>query len=495
MPHGLEITKADGTTRLIDAASLGGTFVAAIRQEANVSQTHVFPGVPPGALRVIQAVPGNHSWAVGSSGSNAALIVTSFSQLGQASLFIVLAREAADPAFGVMVSNGSEQAANSLYAQPIFSGVGSISLAPFATDFLPGGYALAYHAVTIPGPAAKSHLMFMAIPSSSDDTWYSMCPAVGGPALATTRYYKSSVAPPSSATLMVFTKASTYQLPRILAFETGPVAASAEAYGIRVYNASGAVVFDSGLDHIYYARVVENFAYPTDSTTLSFTGLGVTPAVAAPEFDFTSAFSYPVSPNYVHQVTSYRGAVRRVGASLQTKIIEYATKAVVNNNPSIVTGGWGIASGLVLCEVSYARFGGTAFTPPTVNSPSQSAGGSLPDFSGESVQEEGSSGIAFNPNGEISVSSASPFSPNWFAPSTANIGASYWVRATRTGGSSLGFTGTLNAWLPLTTTRTFSHFSGNNLTGVYTFEFSTSASGSPIVRSCSNVSINVLSTN
>lgn len=107
-----------------------------------------------------------------------------------------------------------------------------------------------------------------------------------------------------------------------------------------------------------------------------------------------------------------------------------------------------------------------------------------------------------NGGGQIVVAGAGAVgSPAWYIPATTAIGNSYWVRATLTDSGSLLISGsssvtdselgTYGVWLQLNTTRTWrvektltrtgAGFSQGTLYRTITFEFSTSASGVPLV--------------
>ena len=91
-------------------------------------------------------------------------------------------------------------------------------------------------------------------------------------------------------------------------------------------------------------------------------------------------------------------------------------------------------------------------------------------------------GIYFNSNGSASASgNFSPTAPNWYAPTTTGIGASYWIRATRVSGATPG--GTLNQWLSLTSTRswTLQQSSTGTKQCTLTFAISTDSAGTNIV--------------
>lgn len=112
-----------------------------------------------------------------------------------------------------------------------------------------------------------------------------------------------------------------------------------------------------------------------------------------------------------------------------------------------------------------------------------------------------SASITFNTNGTISYSTTNNPETGlnyWYQPTTTNIGASYWIRATlastvsNLNGGSFSRSGTTGTWLQLNSARQWSlSVTGLNseISDNYTFQFSTSSTGSPIIASFTDNSI------
>jgi len=91
-------------------------------------------------------------------------------------------------------------------------------------------------------------------------------------------------------------------------------------------------------------------------------------------------------------------------------------------------------------------------------------------------------------------SSTGPASGNWYTPTTASIGNSYWVRFTRTGytPTGTGFASSSTGWLALSTTRgilSSAPNSGDTVSATFTIEIASDSGGVTIV-STSTVSLN-----
>ena len=77
--------------------------------------------------------------------------------------------------------------------------------------------------------------------------------------------------------------------------------------------------------------------------------------------------------------------------------------------------------------------------------------------------------------------SGGDFAVNWYLPTTANIGNSYWVRATLLSGNAWSI-GTMGSWIAITSTRTWTLTAGIQLRSNDTkFEIAADAAGLNIV--------------
>lgn len=79
-------------------------------------------------------------------------------------------------------------------------------------------------------------------------------------------------------------------------------------------------------------------------------------------------------------------------------------------------------------------------------------------------------------------------SDNWYYPNLAGVGASYWVRATLSAGSTPSSGSGTGTWLQLNATRSWTYNSGtggavSSRSGTLLLEVSTSSGGTPVVCS------------
>lgn len=134
----------------------------------------------------------------------------------------------------------------------------------------------------------------------------------------------------------------------------------------------------------------------------------------------------------------------------------------------------------------------------TINDTSVSTGGVQPSASGTwqangtQFGSQATASLGFNSSGTVSVGAGNfGLTPNWFTPTTANIGSSYWIRATLVSSSGSGsVSGTFNTWISLSAGANWFVQSGPGSFGSHTanitFQFATDSLGTNIVATHTN---------
>ncbi|SRR6266436_260662 len=96
--------------------------------------------------------------------------------------------------------------------------------------------------------------------------------------------------------------------------------------------------------------------------------------------------------------------------------------------------------------------------------------------------------LLFNSDGTVSSSGAGTnldvgLPSNWYLPTTAAIGASYWVKAVYFAGDALTTDPSLGAWVSLTAGQDFARNCGNGQfkSNITTYSISSSAGGVPVL--------------
>lgn len=491
MSYGLQTMDASGVVR-VAPSSTAGLFVEVRTVAAGASETVTYPQVPAGSLHVIQSINGTHTWSVSANGSGQAqLVVTATPSDGSteyASTFLVMAKQTTEPSYGFMFTNDQgERTVSSVFPVPVYIGKATINTTPQFGFTGPGGYQVCYHSMTFPGLGSTNRLLFLSLPDNTDDTWYgtvSLRPSTS----KNPGYQKPGAAVPE-ATIIIATKVANYKLPEVLVFTLDSYPTSAEPWGIQLLDDQGRTTYHSALETIIYTKLRNDIAFSTTRDgVLSFSVPELTNgAIAMSSYSQRTATQVSGS---LHEFDVDYGFVRKNGTTLETKLIwdsnYQASLAGVTTGVRQI----GRPTNLTLAVIARATFGGVT-TLPTIQKPSPPGG--LVSFTGTEAIAPGFAAFSLQSVGTWSASNAEGSSQDgsWYSPNASGIGANYWVRVTRTGGTSTGFSGTLNAWLQLNVNRnwTYSTNTSTARSGTYRFEFATDAAGTNIVMTCDNVFI------
>jgi len=163
-----------------------------------------------------------------------------------------------------------------------------------------------------PTSANHSTLVFWSIPSStSTDLWYSGKPTlfVNAGNANGTMYYRGASG----------FNGALPALPEAFAFETGPYIAASSTYGVRVFDASGNVMFDGGTPQLVILGMITGASYT--STLQSWTLPGTyTPAVFCNQY-VNERKGSGCNIDGAANLYEYWGMVRRNGTTLYTQRI------------------------------------------------------------------------------------------------------------------------------------------------------------------------------
>lgn len=170
-----------------------------------------------------------------------------------------------------------------------------------------GGYKLYSHRTTgVAGSANTSHrLVVMGVPDSgSDDTWYSLETSVIRAGWALDVY------------ISVYTKATSYKLPRLFIFAVNNPGQVSTTDGLLVYGPDNRVLYDAGAENLALMGTM-NISYP---------GLGSTTTVSAPTgLASVIGITFPGCEWVQQEGNFYRGGegvVKRNGSQLTFRLQE-----------------------------------------------------------------------------------------------------------------------------------------------------------------------------
>jgi hypothetical protein len=359
--YGINVLRSDGVAIASQSMPGGRIFLQKIDRAVETAGTvtaYTYSLVPGGTyLRVVQVGRGAHSWATGTDGSgNATLTLTANANDGSQpnTTLYVFATKTTEPNYGIlMVNDAGERTVSSVYPCAEFLGKFTFSSTPDLSSNIAAIGGSAYTEYTHYSTAStlgsgRERLVLWSLPSTANDVWF-----VGDnfiPATVTTSY--------QLAAKIYRAPATSWTMPEAFVFALTGMSASSGNYGMRVYNASGGLMFDAGLSHMIVKGYETTLGYPSTGTSTitasSFTG--ITPAISIPDYEVWQGAPNGTSTSLV---SDWRGVVRRNGTTLYGKrvCLESAT------GPRLTyTYDEGLYASLTQLVVSATDFGGTAFS-------------------------------------------------------------------------------------------------------------------------------------
>jgi hypothetical protein len=355
MAYGFETYTAGGVLTSGQSMVGGRVFIGIISKIAdlvhNTVTTYTYPDVPGGSyLRVYQVGAGEHSWVIGTNGSSQAT-VTLTSTYKTPSLIastpittlLVFATKTTEPSYGIETTNDAgDRIVSTLFPAPEYLGKVTFSSTPSSSwDAAEAGYWAYSHITSSSLGSGRNRIILWALTDNAGDCWFNgttfVASSVSGAYNITAQYIR----PP----------ATSYTMPTAYVFALDGLSSSSDAYGIRVYNAAGAMTFDGGLRHMDIRAIETTLAYPTttgSSNTYSFSSLSGTPAILVPMYQketwvWTSGQLFSTGKRWV-------GGVRKNGTTLYSRLT--CRDPLYEDNPSITgTVYWGQATGLMQAVV------------------------------------------------------------------------------------------------------------------------------------------------
>lgn len=363
MTFGLEIRDASGTITTSSDKPGGAIFLQKINQSSGSSQTYTFTDVPGGAyLRVNQVGAGGHYYIVGTNASNQATleviarIGAPERQYSTSSTFLIFAARTTETSsqHGIALFNtNAERIISNVYNIPQFAYkvpqanwtfIGSSSI------FAPSGYQAYTYGITFPSDGSGDKFVYYNLPVNSNDTWY----APDGSHFNVTGAFSSYMTIISNVAPV---------LPQAFLFRCNNLSTSNSNFGLRMYNGSGNILFDSHIPSLVIEKYTDNVSYPLGNT------MGIINTFPGVFIDNTSLILVP--HHYQERITrigvslasydsEYTGAVRRNGTSLQTQTFYISRNwedMVVSGNNLILT--YGSSNGLFIPCLNGLLYGAT----------------------------------------------------------------------------------------------------------------------------------------
>jgi hypothetical protein len=362
MAYGTEVKLASGKVTTNQTLPGGRVFLGLLvrsKETAGTVTVYTYPDVPGGSnLRVLQVGAGAHVWSAGTNGSGQATMTltalttrdTGFSPIPQTRLYVFTVATN-EPDYGIsMVNDAGERTVSGLFPAAEFLGKITFSSTPSSSyDVYEGTYWRFNHtsAPTSLG-AGRTRMILWSLPNTTDDVWFTGTPFLSSAGTGSYSLNASYIRDPGTA----------FTMPEAFMFAIDGISPSAETYGMQVFNPSGQLTYDAGLDHMILRGYETGLSYPTSPGTInSFSASyfsGNTPAFSIPTF----AKETWSSAGQVSNGKYYTGGVRRNGSTLESRLVK---TDVMFEDIGGITGTYyyGAVSNLPQLVVDSTLYGGT----------------------------------------------------------------------------------------------------------------------------------------
>lgn len=298
--QGFESYRQDSS--VISSTSRAGTMVFVDNLTLNPGQngSKSYPNVAPGGL-FIQSSATSHTVTTGTDGSgNACINWTALYASANTTPtdVMVMATKLVNASHGSGVDirmDTGEVIVNTLYPPAQFVGYTDFNSGAATNQAVADGYTLYSHTSysTISMGSGANRFLVLGLPDSgTNDTWYAVDTSMMKAGLSRT------------VTLLVYTKSSTYQLPRLFVFAINNPQPSSTSSGLQVFDPTGKLLYDAA---------AENLAI-TDMFNVSYPAYGTGTSTYTPS-KRTATYYGVVMPSmyWVEDYTGSLGAMQRAG--------------------------------------------------------------------------------------------------------------------------------------------------------------------------------------
>jgi hypothetical protein len=324
MTFGFLVNNSSGVPVMSPDTPGGSVYLQTIVQQPFTTSTYNFPRVPDGSyLHVVQIGPGGHYFVVGTSNGQATLTVTNYNKTYPTStspttllVFATYTVEVDTTGYGISVINNSGQRlVSGVYPTPQFVRKlpqSAFNLVSNGNCYQPNNYAWYQAGITIPAVSSgQARYIMMNLPGGGDDTWYELDLA----------YIEPSY-PGDRVIVMNIFSTVTPKLPELFVFTLSASSAGSDTFGLRIFDSSGNITFDSGRQNMVISQVYSGSGYPLQINTIQTYAnafVDANPVIGMPQFNQERIIR--TAPNSGQSYDDYYfGASRRVGTTLQTQL-------------------------------------------------------------------------------------------------------------------------------------------------------------------------------
>jgi len=327
MSYGIQVKGPAGNETVNLTMSGGRSYVQEIRRTwefpGGQTYTYTFPNIPSGDDLVVYVVQNGPFYWTTDTVNNQAVIrlyaqpesrppgFGSYSDESVLSVFTRKTIETFNNDYGVaLVNDAGERIVSAIYPTAEF--VGKLTFSPVVDQWVNGGiqdlprsdYHLNGHTsvATNIGAGRKRIILWNLPETSSTDVWYT----------CDTSYIPDTVTGNFQVEMQVVTKAGLgYAIPEAYVFAVDGISTSSDSYGLRIYDASGRVTFDAGLNHMVIAGLYDGMSFNIDDIVNRGQDNDFRPQIRPPEV---------AGPTNTYTINAFNGIVPLI--FLPTLVVE-----------------------------------------------------------------------------------------------------------------------------------------------------------------------------
>jgi hypothetical protein len=383
MSYGIQVKGPAGNETVNLTMSGGRSYVQEIRRTwespGGQTYTYTFPNIPGGENLVVYVAQNGPFYWTTSTVNNQAVISLyaqpesrppgygSYSDQSVLSVFTRKTTETFNNDYGVaLVNDAGERIVSAIYSTAEF--IGKLTFSPVVDQWINGGiqdlprssYHLNIHTseATNIGAGRKRIILWNLPETSSTDVWYT----------CDSSYLPDTLTGNFQIQMKAVTKGGLgYAMPEAYVFAVDGINPSSDSYGLRIYDASGRVTFDAGLNHMVISGFYNGMDFNIDdivnrynendfrpqvrpqdpsgpTNTYTINGFdGIVPLIFLPTLFVEEGIPYPGTFVLTYYLLYYTGMVRKTGNQLSMRGITTG----FNQEDAALANGWWWESGSV----------------------------------------------------------------------------------------------------------------------------------------------------
>ena len=305
MLYSMETYRQDASV-MMNGLTVGGVLIDVLRMPAITNGFKDYPNTQVGNLQLVY-IQGTDSHVVTTSSTGLAARITwqyKIDAVQSDSVIYVFNKKTIGIDYGIQVLNDADQIlADHNYPSPQFAGKAIPNTQAIESYNTPDGYVAHVHSYgSINKRPGADQLIVMAMPEvAGNDTWYHM-----------RRNHILAEEGNVPVEIVVFTKASSYQVPTLHFFAVNNAQSTGDVYGFRLFNATFQVTFDASYENMGNLLDINPVMQTTQTNTITIPSLTL-PGLIVPH--------YKLFEHVGANKRTWLGVGKKVGTQFTTKAI------------------------------------------------------------------------------------------------------------------------------------------------------------------------------